>query len=120
MDAPPRYRQSSRKFARAQRRAMSRAEAMLWQGLRDGRLDGHKFRRQVPIGPYFADFACLSKRLVVEADGPTHESDEALVADRARDLWFGKEGYRTLRFANDLIVGGLPLVIERIRTALSG
>jgi very-short-patch-repair endonuclease len=120
MDEPPRYLQSSRKFARAQRRSMSSAEAMLWNVLRDHRLDGHKFRRQVPIGPFFADFACLAKRLVVEADGRTHENDEAVASDRARDLWFEREGYRTLRFSNDFIVGGLPPVIERIRAALSG
>jgi very-short-patch-repair endonuclease len=119
MDEPPRYRQSSRKFARAQRRSMSRAEAMLWNVLRDHRLDGCKFRRQVPIGPYFADFASLSNRIIVEADGRTHENDEAILRDRARDLWFAKEGYRTLRFPDDLIIGGLPLVIERIRSALS-
>ena len=45
---------------------------MLWNVLRDLRLDGHKFRGQVPIGPYFADFDCLDRKLVVEADVPSH------------------------------------------------
>ena len=120
MDEPPRLLQSSRKFARAQRRSMTKAEAMLWNVLRDLRLDGHKFRGQVPIGPYFADFACLDRKLVVEADGPSHQSEDAIARDRARDRGFEREGYCTLRFPNDLIIGGLPIVIERLRWALAG
>ena len=72
MEDQPRYPQSSRKFTRAQRRNMTRAETMLWQALRNHRLDGHGFRRQTPIGPYFADFVCLQRKLIVEADGRTH------------------------------------------------
>ena len=55
---------------------------MLWQVLRNHRLDGHGFRRQTPIGPYFADFVCLQRKLIVEADGRTHEP-------------FGREGRTT-------------------------
>ncbi len=56
---------------------MTKAESLLWGALRDHRLDGRKFRRQTPIGPYFADFACLAGKLVVEADGRTHANEEA-------------------------------------------
>ena len=54
------------------RREMSRTEWRLWFRLRGRQLMGRKFRRQVPIGPYFADFACLEARLVVEVDGEHH------------------------------------------------
>jgi very-short-patch-repair endonuclease len=85
MDEPPRFRQSSRKFARAQRRSMTRAETVLWHALRSHRLDGHGFRRQTPIGPYCADFVCLQRKLIVEADDRTHETAEAKVTDAERD-----------------------------------
>ena len=118
MDEPPVFRQSSRKFARAQRRNMTWAESMLWQALRNHRLDGFGFRRQTPIGPYFADFVCLSRKLIVEADGRTHGTAEAELRDAERDAWLRSAGYRVLRFPDDLVIGGLPLVIDRIRAAL--
>ena len=98
---------------------MTKAEALLWGALRDHRLDGHKFRRQTPIGPYFADFVCLAMKIVVEADGRTHETEEAAFKDGARDAWLEHEGYRVLRFPDDLIIGGMPIVIARIRAALA-
>jgi very-short-patch-repair endonuclease len=98
---------------------MTKAETLLWHALRDRRLDGHKFRRQAPIGPYFADFICVAMALVVEADGRTHEAEEAAAKDAARDAWFRREGYRVLRISDDLIIGGLPIAIERIRAALA-
>ena len=118
MDEPPRFRQSPRKFARAQRQNMTRAEIMLWRALRNHRIDGHGFRRQTPIGPYFADFVCLARKIIVEADGRTHETPEAEIRDAERDAWFRHAGFRVLRFPDELIIGGLPLVIERIRAAL--
>ena len=118
MDEPPPFRQSSRKFARAQRRNMTRAETMLWQALRNHQIDGHGFRRQMPIASYFADFVCLARKIVVEADGRTHETEEAAERDAARDAWFARAGYRVLRFSDDLILGGLPIVVECIREAL--
>jgi len=79
MDEPPRFRQSSRKFARAQRQNMTGAETMLWRAVRNHQIDGHGFRRQTPIGPYFADFVCLARKIVVEADGRTHETADAKI-----------------------------------------
>jgi very-short-patch-repair endonuclease len=118
MDEPPRFRQSSRKFARLQRQNMTRAETSF--GARCGiiRFDGHGFRRQTPIGPYFADFVCLARKIVVEADGRTHETADARIKDAERDAWFRHAGFRVLRFPDELIIGGLPIVIERIRAAL--
>lgn len=74
------------------------AEPVLWDLLRDRRLHGLKFRRQVPIGTYIADFVCLRHRLIVEADGPFH--DERLAYDAERDAWLRRQGFVVLRFAN--------------------
>ena len=98
---------------------MTKAEALLRGALRDHRLAGCKFRRQTPIGPYFADFACLGQRLVVEADGRTHEGEDASLRDAARDAWLARAGFHVLRFAADAIIGGLPIVVERICAALA-
>jgi len=71
------------------------AEAELWTALRNRQLVEAKFRRQVPLGPYIADFVCFEGRLVVEADGGQHATDNR---DAERDRWFAENGFRTLRF----------------------
>jgi len=91
---------------------------MLWRAVRNHQVDGYGFRRQTPIGPYFADLVCLARKVVVEADGRTHETADAKIKDAERDARFQRAGYRVLRFPDDLVVGGLPIVIERIRPAL--
>ena len=62
---------------------MTRAETMLWWAVRNHQLDGHGFRRQMPIGPFAADFACPDKRLIVEVDGRTHA--DRSIEDGERD-----------------------------------
>jgi very-short-patch-repair endonuclease len=91
-----RTRKTTPKQARALRRTQPATERFLWKLLRDRRLDGLKFRRQFPIGPYVVDFVCLSRRLIVEADGPFHEAE----ADAVRDAWLTSQGFRVLRFSN--------------------
>ncbi|MDJ0952165.1 MAG: DUF559 domain-containing protein [Acidimicrobiia bacterium] len=86
--------------ARRMRKDPTRAEAILWWLLR-GRGVGVRFRRQVPIGTYVADFACLSHRVVVEIDGPTHDADERAAYDRRRDRWFQAQGWRVIRVTDD-------------------
>ena len=73
------------------------AERRLWQGLRKHRIGGLKFRRQVPLGPYIADFYCPSARLVIEVDGVSH-IDAA--GDAVRDTWMARHGIRVLRISN--------------------
>ncbi len=105
-------------FARQRRRMPSRIEKALWRELRAKRLDGCTFRREAPIGPYVADFACFEARLIVEADGPLHASTEARLADARRDAWFEGAKFRVLRFTEDEILGDLGRVLDRIRPAL--
>ena len=104
--------------ARRLRKEMTGAETMLWRSLR-GRGLGAKFRRQVPIGPYVADFACVATRLVVELDGRPHETAERAAHDRCRDSWLAGQGWRVLRIPNDIVIGGGDIVIGRIRAALA-
>ena len=84
-------------LARRLRRNTTSAEGVLWKLLRSRRMEGLKFRRQVPLGRYVADFACFRHRLIVEADGPFHEAER----DHIRDAWLATQGFRVLRFSNE-------------------
>jgi very-short-patch-repair endonuclease len=108
-----------RAFAKQQRRLMTRAEEMLWNVLRAGRLDGWKFKRQVPFGRFVADFCCAQARLVVELDGAPHERPEQMVHDQSRDAWFAEQGFRVVRISNDLVLTSMELAIKRIRETLT-
>jgi very-short-patch-repair endonuclease len=104
--------------ARRLRKEMTAAESMLWRSLRNRGIAA-KFRRQVPLGPYVADFACVSARLIVELDGPPHDVPERRALDRCRDAWLAEQGWRVLRISNDIAIGGGDIVIDRIKAALA-
>ena len=95
-----RPRERVRVRARALRESSTDAERLLWSHLRDRRLAGYKFRRQHPIGPFFADFACVEAKLVVELDGGQHFHDEALATDARRSTVLARSGFHVLRFSN--------------------
>jgi very-short-patch-repair endonuclease len=99
------------------RRNSTEVEKRLWSILRDRRLVGHKFRRQVPIGPYFADFACYEARLVVELDGGQHFDERT--RDAARDAELERRGFEVLRFWNTEINDNRDGVLEAIFAALT-
>lgn len=98
---------------RNMRQAPTEAERLMWGALRSRRLDGLKFRRQVWIGAYIADFVCIEARLIVELDGSQHV--EAGVYDSRRDTELANAGYRTLRFWNNDVTGNLVGVLDAIR-----
>ncbi len=98
---------------------MATAEIILWRDLRGGRLDGLKFRRQVPIARFVVDFLCVEHRLIVELDGPPHESIEQKLHDAARDGELRRRGYHILRIANELVVPGSDFALDEIRRAVS-
>ncbi|MGA8172400.1 MAG: DUF559 domain-containing protein [Methylocystis sp.] len=116
---PARVSENQTAFARKLRRDMTVAEAMLWRSLRASALDGLKFRRQVPIGRYVADFLCVEHRLVVELDGAPHDREEQRMHDAARDAWLREHGYRILRLSNDLVIGGGNIPLDAIRAAVA-
>ena len=86
---------------------MSATERRVWQELRGRQLAGNKFRRQLPVGPYFVDFVCLNARLVVKIDGAGHEDE---VRDRRKTDFLESQGFRVLRIpvsAVDEDIGGV-------------
>jgi very-short-patch-repair endonuclease len=106
--------------ARALRADQTSAEAKLWSRLRNRGLNGYKFSRQVAIGPYFADFCCRDRKLIVEIDGATHSTDAELAADGRRTKLLAAEGYRVLRVTNVEVFKNLDGVLETILTWLEG
>ncbi|WP_281287250.1 endonuclease domain-containing protein [Blastochloris sulfoviridis] len=97
------------------RREMTEAERAMWRLLRDRRLAGAKFRRQVPLGPYVADFLSFDRRLVIEVDGGQHAGS---MRDQRREAWFADSGFRTLRFWNNDVLGNAEGVFSRIQEAV--
>jgi very-short-patch-repair endonuclease len=100
--------------ARSLRRAPSEAEKRLWGFLRDRRLNDFKFVRQAPLGPYFADFLCRDRRLIVEVDGVTHGEDHQVSHDLRRTLYLESQGYRVLRVWNIEVFTNLDGVLTAI------
>ena len=96
------------------RRHMTEAERLLWSALRDRRLGGLKFRRQVSVSVYVVDFLCFEARLVVELDGAQHYSVEALAYDARRTRAIEREGFVVVRFPNVQVMRGLASVTEVI------
>ncbi|HKH35384.1 MAG TPA: DUF559 domain-containing protein [Beijerinckiaceae bacterium] len=83
------------KKARALRREMTEIERKLWRLLRERRFGDIKFRRQMPVGPFIADFGCPADRIVIELDG-SQQADSP--SDRRRDAFLKANGWRILRF----------------------
>ncbi|MCG8359259.1 MAG: DUF559 domain-containing protein [Kiloniellales bacterium] len=102
--------------ARRLRTTMTDAERRLWSRLRRQQLEGYRFRRQVPLGPFVADFACLAEKLVVELDGGQHAIDAA--KDRRRDAWLANRNYRVLRFWNHEVMRNIDGVLAEILRCL--
>ena len=113
----PHAKVSERQRGRAKqlRQTMTRAETLLWRYIKAHRIGGLGFRRQVPIGPYVADFACHSARLIVELDGESHDFASRQQNDQARDAWFQSQDYAVLRFTNDEVLANLSGVVQVIR-----
>lgn len=96
------------------RREMTDAEKALWSQLRNRRPAGFKFRSQWSLGPFIADFCCLSAKLVVEADGGQHDE----VTDAPRTTWLNEHGFRVLRFWNNEVLTNMDGVLQVILAAL--
>ncbi|MFN9778508.1 MAG: endonuclease domain-containing protein [Alphaproteobacteria bacterium] len=112
--------------SRTLRKQMPAAERILWSCLRCGRMDGLHFRRQHPIGPFIADFACRKLRLTIEVDGASHWTEAQRAYDRRRTAYIRRAGWKELRVANDDVYMCLDRVLEHIwneahaRTSCSG
>jgi len=102
-------------ISRKLRNNPTEAEKKLWYFLRNKNL-GYKFRRQQPIGPYFPDFVCLDKLLIIELDGGQHYGS---AEDKVRDNYFKKEGFTVLRFWNNEVMENIDGVLTKIKEHLS-
>lgn len=110
----------TRRRARTLRRELTKAERKMWDLLRDLRARGARFRRETPVGPYIADFAWLSARIIVEVDGDSHETDRGRGHDRRRDAFLREEGFTVLRFDNADVLSspdGVFVILEKALAA---
>ena len=103
--------------ARILRKNQTDAEAALWQKLRGRGLENYKFRRQVPVGPYVADFLCKEAKLIVEIDGSQHLAQ--VEYDQYRDAFLRASGYEVVRFWNNEVLTNVNGVLESLTLALS-
>jgi very-short-patch-repair endonuclease len=102
--------------SRRLRQVATDAETALWYQLRSRRLNGYKFVRQEPIGPYTVDLICRDCRLIIEVDGGQHADSDR---DAVRDKWLADHNYRILRFWNNDVLRNLVGVLETIAIALA-
>ena len=103
--------------AKAMRKALTPPEARLWQALRRRGLEGLKFRRQHPIGPFILDFYCVSAKLAVEVDGSVHTLGDNPARDDSRDLWLERHGVTVLRIEARHVRDKLEAVLTEIGRA---
>jgi len=106
------------KTARSLRRRQTEEKRKLWVRLRDRRLNGLKFRRQAPCGPYVADFLCEAARLIIELDGSHHGEADQAARDGARTQRLHELGYMVLRVWNADIKNNLEGVLDQIVSAV--
>src|SRR5690606_11120654 len=92
-------------------------ERTLWRAISKRQLEGWKFSRQMPIGPFVADFLCREAKLVVELDGISHDGRQE--QDRERDAYLRAQGYQTLRFSNADVLSNLEGVLMAILAVLN-
>lgn len=94
-------------------------EHILWEVLRAKRFENLKFKRQVLIGNYIADFVCEDKKIIIELDGSQHNTDVKISYDNVRTKYFNACGYKVLRFWNNDIDGNIEGVCEVIKNNIS-
>ncbi|MFN0193022.1 MAG: endonuclease domain-containing protein [Aestuariivirga sp.] len=104
--------------ARQLRQTENPAEQCLWSALKNRQLGGYKFTRQFPIGPYFADFACRQKNLVIEVDGSQHL--ERAARDRTRDEYMMRAGYSVFRIPAGSVLQDRSAVCDSQLAVLEG
>ncbi len=115
---PQHRREHKTPFAKALRRQPTDAERKLWWLLRRKRVEGIRFRRQQPIGPYVADFFCAAAKLIVELDGEQHGTDANLEYDEQRTQYLDARGYRVLRLGNHFLLKHPEAALETIWRAV--
>ena len=100
------------------RQQATRAEQALWQRLRDRQVEGFKFRRQEPVGPFVADFLCYEARLIVEVDGGQHGQDRQERKDAARTVRLCQDGFTVVRYGNNDVLENIDGVVADLAARL--
>lgn len=106
-------------FRRNLRIKATYTEKLFWQEVRNGKLNGLKFKRQHSIGNYIVDFYCASKKLIIELDGGYHHSKEQREKDRLRDEHLKEMNFNVLRFKNQEIILNMDQVKQQIIQAIT-
>lgn len=101
-------------YGRELRKGSTEAEKVLWEYLRDKKLNGLKFRRQHPLDKFIADFYCHEKKLAVELDGSVHNEKEIHQYDEARTYDLNDLGITVIRFRNEEVINDVENVIKKI------
>jgi|SRR5208282_4428850 len=108
----------ARDRSRRLRQESTDAARKLWARLRNRQL-GFRFRREHPIGPYFADFCCIEAQLIVEVDGQHHDEPPQRRYDEERTRFLEQAGFRVLRFWDGEVLKETDSVIRRVTSALA-
>lgn len=101
--------------ARELRKAQTKAESRAWWLLRNRTLAGFKFRRQHPVGPFFADFCCPELRLIIELEGSVHSQPSVIKADARREAFLKNEGYVVASFSNGMVLRAPQEFVARVK-----
>jgi len=115
--ADPMLYDKLKSFAIEHRRKPTEAESILWDSLK-GKQTGFSFRRQHIVGPFIADFACLSHNLLIEIDGGYHQLPDQQLSDKYRSDWLESKGFHVMRFTNEEVIGNIEEVLHRIKKYL--
>ncbi len=111
---PQQRKEFKQTLAKQLRAGATDPERKLWSRLRNGQLNGLRFRRQQPMGPYIADFYCPAAKLIVELDGSQHGAEHSREYDLRRTSFMNARGYRVLRFTNHELMQDCEAVLESI------
>ena len=112
-------RPSTYENARDLRKVQTKAEAKLWQALRNGKVCDLKFRRQHAFDDYILDFYCHKMKLAIEVDGAVHNDPEVAAYDMVRTRNLNDNGIAVLRFTNDEVEKNIKSVIQKIKDWVS-
>ena len=117
LDVSSHVKVDAKRLARELRGRETPGEKILWDALRDRKLEGRKFRRQQPIGPFVVDFYCAEERLVVEVDGSVHDDEAQMRADVDRQRVIESVEYTFVRLSDALVRTDLTKSLEQIKAA---
>lgn len=108
--------QRGKDFARKLRKSETDAERKIWEQLRSRNLNGAKFRRQHPVGPYIVDFICINEKLIIELDGSQHQQQQTY--DAQRTAFLEQAGFRVMQFWDNDVLLQTENVMQAIVDAL--